>query len=173
MKLEDLYEQGARRVAKPRSITIYCDMDGVLADFHGHIEKVTGKEFNSMKRWEHFHAIDKELKKGNDVWGALEKLPDADRLMQYISQYDHVVLTSTGGDERAEPQKRAWLNKHYPGVPIIFAETGAKTNVHAGPDRLLIDDRNVAVDPWLESGGLAILHTSTDNTIRELNKLGL
>ena len=43
----------------------------------------------------------------------------------------------------------------------------------AGPDRILIDDKKEAIEPWEAAGGIGILHTSAADTIRKLKTLGL
>ena len=42
----------------------------------------------------------------------------------------------------------------------------------AGRPNLLIDDFKRNVDQWKSKGGIAIFHTSTSNTIRQLQRLG-
>ena len=44
---------------------------------------------------------------------------------------------------------------------------------YAGKNRILIDDRQDTIDRWNANGGIGILHTSTANTIKQLQKLGL
>jgi hypothetical protein len=43
----------------------------------------------------------------------------------------------------------------------------------AGPNNILIDDRVDNINGWIEAGGIGILHTSAEDTIKQLNKLGL
>jgi hypothetical protein len=43
----------------------------------------------------------------------------------------------------------------------------------AAPDKILIDDMEQTINEWNKGGGIGILHTSADNTIKELKKLGL
>jgi hypothetical protein len=43
----------------------------------------------------------------------------------------------------------------------------------AGPGKILIDDRKDTIDSWNANGGIGILHTSTANTIEQLQKVGL
>jgi len=37
---------------------------------------------------------------------------------------------------------------------------------------ILIDDREQNIQRWVEAGGIGILHTSAENTIRQLQKYG-
>ena len=41
------------------------------------------------------------------------------------------------------------------------------------PDAILIDDRLKSIGPWRQKGGIGILHTDANETIRQLKRLGL
>jgi hypothetical protein len=43
----------------------------------------------------------------------------------------------------------------------------------SGKNRILIDDRADTITNWNAQGGIGILHTSADNTIKQLKQLGL
>ena len=43
----------------------------------------------------------------------------------------------------------------------------------ASPNAILIDDRKDNIEQWIEAGGIGIHHTSTNSTIKKLQKLGL
>ena len=57
---------------------IYCDMDGVLADFENGIKNMIGGKF-SDKRWD-------ELP--DDFFLQLEPMSDAKKLWDFIGKYD-------------------------------------------------------------------------------------
>ena len=44
---------------------------------------------------------------------------------------------------------------------------------YASPNAILIDDRSKAIDPWVDMGGIGILHTNTNNTIEQLKQIGI
>jgi len=48
-----------------------------------------------------------------------------------------------------------------------------KINFCTGPETILIDDREKTITEWQEKGGTAILHTTPEETTRELKKLGI
>jgi hypothetical protein len=43
----------------------------------------------------------------------------------------------------------------------------------SGKNRILIDDRADTIENWNAKGGIGILHTSANNTIKQLKQLGL
>jgi hypothetical protein len=36
---------------------------------------------------------------------------------------------------------------------------------------ILVDDRNKSIDPWVEAGGIGVLHKSVPDTIGQLREL--
>jgi hypothetical protein len=59
-----------------------------------------------------------------------------------------------------------------PGVKLTLAQSFNKKN-YAEPNHILIDDRLSNIEQWRAAGGIGILHTSSDETITQLKKLGL
>ena len=48
-----------------------------------------------------------------------------------------------------------------------------KKQLYSQPDRILIDDHEDNIREWREKGGIGILHTSAQDTIKQLQNLGL
>jgi hypothetical protein len=162
---------------------IYCDMDGVLADFKVGAIKATGMSINkwmsipsSKKKWQ--PIIDTP-----NFWADLPWMPDGKRLWSYIEQYNPHILSAyveQTFDPNCIPGKRAWLRKNVGLTQSsrinlvkrkekrLFAKRGNKR----GEPALLIDDYIKNVQDFIDSGGLGIHHTSTSNTISQLKKLG-
>ena len=44
---------------------------------------------------------------------------------------------------------------------------------YSGKNRILIDDRADTIEAWRSNGGIGILHTSANDTIKQLKDLGL
>ena len=45
--------------------------------------------------------------------------------------------------------------------------------MYAKPNRILIDDYSETIERWRAAGGKGILHTSADDTIKQLKMYGL
>ena len=114
---------------------------------------------------------------GNTFFQSMDKMVDADQLYQYVSKYPHFILSATGNHfSDASNEKRSWVRSNYGHVvanSAIFVRDAKDKAQHALPHRILIDDRRKAIGPWVEAGGIGILHTSAERTISELKELGL
>lgn len=168
-------------VSMGTSFRIFCDLDGVLVDFISTAIDVTGINLDAdsdkdtkAKFWA---RINKYVAKGNPFFAQMNPTNDARVLWNYINQYDTTILSSTGGRiPTAEAEKREWVARYLgeavANSAIITSSTPAKAQ-YAASNHILIDDRMRAIQPWVESGGIGILHTSATNTIQQLRELGL
>lgn len=168
-------------VSMGTSFRIFCDLDGVLVDFISTAVAVTGINLdvdNDKDAKSKFWArINKHVAKGNTFFAHMNPTADAHILWRYINQYDTTILSSTGGRiPTAEAEKREWIARYLGGAfaknAIITSSTPAKAQ-YAASNHILIDDRVRAIQPWVESGGIGILHTSATDTIQQLKGLGL
>ncbi len=192
MKMTTMQASGTKMNNEPTEemqYTIYCDLDGVLADFHSAVTKVMrdmGVEEESIELAKHGHdkdarsvawrtLYDYQKKYGYVLWRNLDLMPDAYDTWNYIKKYAPQILTATGQERyHSSEQKRGWVTEHFgSNIHINFVPTAANKQKYADPTRILIDDQSKAIDPWRAAGGIGIHHTSAANTIQELKKLGL
>ena len=151
---------------------IYCDMDGVLVDFEGGYEKLTGIDLKGEYRpgvedfWKPIEQA------GVKYWASLKWMPDGKQLWGYIKQYTPELLSAPSKSESSKIGKYVWVKNNLPGTKLILRYASQKQQL-ATPESILIDDRQVNIDQWEAAGGVGILHTSADNTISQLKKLGL
>lgn len=149
---------------------IFCDMDGVLTDFDGEFERRFGMPPHAIPRpelWEKVLAA-------KDYWYDLPKTGGADKLVSYLSRFGFCILTGLPayGYDKAEKEKRLWLKKHYGKEDgVICCLSKDKQNFGARQD-ILIDDLPANIARWEQMGGIGILHTSAEETIRKLQELG-
>lgn len=148
---------------------IFCDMDGVLVDFDGAFERNHGVLPYKLPRQELWQIV----LDTTDYWVNLPKLGDADKLISYLNQYCFQILTGLPlyGFDKAEKEKRQWLKKHYGIENGIICCLSKDKQIYGKKGDILIDDRAPNIERWVEMGGIGILHTSAEETIKKLKEL--
>tara|TARA_B100001109_G_scaffold217061_1_gene186697 strand:- start:7535 stop:8023 length:489 start_codon:yes stop_codon:yes gene_type:complete len=156
---------------------IYCDMDGVLADFKRGAEKATGVPIN---KWMSLTKADKwnPIKNDKRFWEDLPWMRDGKQLWNFISKYKPALLSAyTDRDPNCKPGKMKWAAKNLGlgtnRVNLVmrsqkqnYAQTGYRSPA------VLIDDYPANVQQFRARGGIGIVHTTASKTIAELKKLG-
>ena len=161
--------------------TVYLDMDGVLADFFGGVEKMYGvdhwKQLTSDKT--------KDLKKevidritGTDFFATLPKFRSADTLIDLVKKFTggkFSINTSPlrGDHENSGKYKKVWIsnNIEQPDEIVVTGrkETYAK-NKASGTPNILIDDRPVNIQKWQGAGGYGILYQANRDSLDKVKK---
>ena len=172
--MEKLIKEFQQFLTEFDSQQIYCDMDGVLADFEQGIIDIIGGKFDD-KRW---------VELPDDFFYRLEPMPDAKKLWGFIGKYDPFILTATPRSSRgpiaarAAEDKTKWMKRWF-GVssdkmyPVMrknkanFAMDGRD-----GRPNLLIDDHSKNIAQFQSAGGIGVHHTSAANSIKQLKKIG-
>lgn len=152
---------------------IYCDQDGVLADFDRQFIKLSGM---TPKVYENKYGISKfwELisEEGISFWSTIKWMEDGEKLWKYIKKYNPSILTAPSRENESKLGKIIWIHKHIGYNEIIFSPANNKCD-YASPTSILIDDKKSTVDSWNNRGGIGIIHISANDTIKQLKKLGL
>ena len=177
---------------REKKYVIFCDMDGVLVDFDEGYKELTGvstQHADSQGKNEFWSLFRNSLKEKNiperSYWANLDWMPDGKQLWDYIKGYNPYVLTAPSVnfdipfEERYKVEnnesmqgKTEWVQRLPNMRKIYFRSAGRKADF-AGSNKILIDDRKDTIDSWNANGGIGILHTSTANTIKQLQDLGL
>ena len=172
--------------------TIFCDLDGVLVDFDRGYKELTGKSTkhqNSQNKdyfWKLFRdSLDEKGITEKQYWENLEWMSDGKQLWDYISPYNPYILTAPAVNHdlpadlkyklehnESKQGKLEWV-KRLPNMKKIYFKGSNFKQDLSKPNRILIDDREPTIQQWNVKGGIGILHTSSNNTIKELKKLGL
>lgn len=156
-------------------MTLYLDLDGVLADF----DKSAGIQMDTdnIYKYEFVWGTKKFWDKINedpDFFRNLHQMPDCWDLLHPLDHLEPVILTavpSSNGDSVAR-QKKAWVEDNLGDYEVITCMTKDKPNF-CKPGDILIDDRAVNRDAWIARGGTYIIHTTAARTIGALQALGI
>jgi len=150
---------------------IYLDCDGVLADFDKAAEAIFGmpsavfeERYGAGEFWRRLHNA-------GGFFEHLDLLPDARQLYDAVKARNPIILTGMPEGEWAEPQKRRWAARRFPGVPVITTMAALKRE-HCHPGDVLVDDRDQHRTAWEDAGGLFIHHASAQASIAALRAAG-
>lgn len=168
----ELYNQGPRNLPvlweKLVSVTIFCDMDGVLADFDAGVIAAHGKDPVKDQRpageWDiaTFWGLSQP-----DFWKPLSSfdfwanLPVCDGALEFFEGLRNrapvALLTNPSESADCVLGKREWIARNLKGWkgPVYFVY-GSKKHI-AGPGKILVDDKDENVEEWRRCGGAAVL----------------
>lgn len=152
---------------------LFLDLDGVLADFDGHYERLFG------------HRLDRTVVDPPNLWENisteqtfyrdLPPLPDAMELWEGVKHLDPVILTglpkASRGVPLAEKHKREWVAEHFGATVSVVCCLSKDKRCHGKPGDVLIDDWAMYRHLWIAMGGIFILHTSAKNSLYALRTL--
>ena len=150
---------------------IYLDCDGVLADFDTAAETILGAPPAVFEERHGAGPFWKRLANADGFFENLAPLPDAFELYEAVRAKGPIILTGMPHGKWAEPQKRRWARRHFPGVPVITTAAALKRE-HCHPGDVLVDDRDQHRRLWEHVGGLFIHHRSAKASIAALKAAG-
>lgn len=175
----DIYnEQLYNEDMKPKSI-VYLDMDGVIADFFGGIEKLYG-----VKHWKELTSDrTKDLKAevidritGTNFFETLPKFSTADQLINMIKQFTGGTFSICssplrGDNANSAKWKKVWISKNIEQPEKIII-TGRKetyaVNKQTKQPNILIDDRPINIQKWQSVGGYGILYQANKDSLSKI-----
>ena len=158
---------------------VYIDMDGVLADFFGGVEKLYGvghwKELNSDNKLDLKQEVINRIS-GTDFFATLPKFESSGELISMIKEFtggNFSINTSPlrGDHENSSKYKKLWIqnNIEQPDEIIITGrkESYAKDKASGTPN-ILIDDRPVNIQRWQNAGGYGILYQANRDPLSKV-----
>jgi hypothetical protein len=156
-------------------MTLYLDMDGVLADFF-----TAFAEYFGQSHWKEIPDKEKsilELQKTNFFY-RLDEFDSAKELIDFAkSTGDWGICSSPlrGDRDNSAYWKRRWLEDRgwVPEIEkLIF--TGQKENYAVddldGTPNILVDDKPSNIKAWEAKGGIGFLYQANENDIKKLLK---
>lgn len=158
---------------------IYCDMDGVLADFKTGAQKTTGMSINQWMNIPRSKEKWAPIKAKKDFWSTLPWMSGGKQLWSYISKFDPHILSAyveESFDPNCIPGKTEWLRKNVSMTSRskinLVRRSEKKLFAKRGNPAILIDDYEKNIREFTQAGGVGIHHTNTSKTIAQLKKLG-
>lgn len=137
---------------------LYCDLDGVLADFEEGVKLKMGKypeELNQGLMWS-------VLRKSHSFFESLPWMPEGKLLWEKIKKYDPIILTGCPYGGWSEEQKRNWCKRELgENIKVITCMSKDKPK-YSNEGAILIDDRLIAKDKWEANGGIFIHYVEDD-----------
>lgn len=175
-------------------ISIYLDMDGVLADFDAGLKKLGLDIDPNLNQPTHLLDSERKLKKQEmqnkiamtDFFFDLPAMSDAHELWNAVKIYNPVILTAAprfGGDEssaafkKAAEDKKKWIKNvfgHIDDDHFICTTSAKKANFighKTAQNQILVDDRPANCGLWVDAGGIAILHLTAQSSIEKLKQM--
>ncbi|HSV03720.1 MAG TPA: hypothetical protein VLI41_11010 [Phenylobacterium sp.] len=150
---------------------IFLDCDGVLADFDAGAEAVLGLPPQVFETRHGAREFWRRLARAEGFFERLPPMPDAYELYDAVKHKDPVILTGMPRGTWAEPQKRRWAERHFPGVPVITTMAAVK-HEHRHPGDVLVDDRDRYRHLWEAEGGVFVHHKDARSSIEALRAMG-
>jgi 5'(3')-deoxyribonucleotidase len=159
--------------------TVYCDMDGVLADFDVGFKQISGGKDPEKTPDSELWSIIKDHGK-SEFFRNLPWMAGSKEMWSFITEnFLRVkILSATGRSDieeggQAALGKTQWLMKNLSTIQeadIIFVPNKHKKRHYSRPGHIIIDDTPVVITEWDAKGGIGILHKSAQTTIGVLRQ---
>ena len=157
-------------------MTIYLDMDGVIADFFKAFAEANGKE-----HWKDVEDIEEKLKEiaNTDFFNTLELYPTSKPLVELVKKFagnDWGICSSPlrGDHKNSSYWKKVWLNEKGFTPPksenLILTSNKGKYAVKDGVPNVLIDDKPENIANWIAKGGIGIRYQANKDSLKKVKK---
>lgn len=160
----------------PDNITVYVDMDGVLADLFNHVGAIHDVEhYNQMSKeqWETFFKDSNAY----ELFRDLPAFPSANKLLSIVKDFagGYKILSSPLNFDKSGSikGKKEWLKKHIhvPADDWVFEHEKYKYAVNPdGTPNILIDDYGINIRAWEQAGGIAIKYQADEDSLSKVFK---
>jgi hypothetical protein len=94
-----------------------------------------------------------------DFFLTLELMPEAELLWDYCKQYERKnFLTGAPSSKLFHEHKPLWVRENLCQTTPVIVLPSKNKHLHAGPNKMLVDDRDDMINAWIAKGGIGILH---------------
>lgn len=151
---------------------LYLDMDGVLVDFLGHVEKCQFFRKNGKVDW------DKVIEKGPQFWNEMGWIPGAEKAFNELlslskaGKFELYILSAINFPSGVEG-KKLWIQNHinFQLEKTIIVSHSVDKAKYASPNSVLVDDREQCLTPFKEAGGKIIPFKNWEECISEIKTI--
>lgn len=165
---------------------IFCDLDGVLANFMSAAEDFFDMEIaqdNTIfnKLWDRADGWPRLKKEWPTFWMDLDLMPHALQLWKIIAPYHPSILTAIPcGWQSAATGKLIWCKRHlpkfgyHPDQKFHAVERSEKKKFAMTSDgipNILIDDYQKNIREWQHAGGIGILYVDGSAGVSHVQEL--
>jgi len=161
---------------KQNGMTVYIDMDGVIADFFTAFAAANGK-----KHWKEIEDVETKINDlaKTDFFNTLDLYPTSKALVELVKEYagdDWGICSSPlrGDHKNSSYWKKVWLNDKGFVPPksenLILTNNKAKYAIKNGIPNILIDDKPVNIANWVAKGGIGIRYQADEDTLDHVKK---
>tara|TARA_R110000796_G_C14489408_1_gene427617 strand:- start:173 stop:661 length:489 start_codon:yes stop_codon:yes gene_type:complete len=158
-------------------MTLYLDMDGVIADFFSLLAKE-----NNVKHWKSIKDKERALieARNTDFFNRIEPFTTAQLLIDFARSTENWGICSSplrGDRDNSAYWKRVWLERYgfMPDVEnCIFTGNKHKYAINKldGNPNILVDDKLDNIKRWKDAGGIGIRYQADEDDVYELiNKI--
>lgn len=171
-------------------IVLYCDLDGVLADFETGFINYYNKIMDESKVYKKLDDLissigEKEFYQvlnsaPSDFWSGLEFYKNGKSIWSKIKHYNPIILSSPAKSEFSVNGKIEWIENHL-GKDVRYIINSEKQNYvkdnyllldyEIGKPKVLIDDYKVNITKWESAGGFGILHRVVGESLDMLDEV--
>ena len=152
---------------------VYCDMDGLLVNLYKGIHKViknTNPDQDQMNAF--FHS---DAGTSTAFWATLPWQRDGKALWKQLQRYDTHILSacpSVCGDDAAVIKGKMMWCKTNLGIHTsrIHVVQRREKKDFASKGVILVDDNRKTCSEFAAAGGIAIYHTASSKSIKQLKK---
>jgi len=149
---------------------IFCDLDGVLADFREGVREVFHQDFEEIPHEE----VWSRLSTTPNFYSNLPWTKDGKQLWESLQPLKPTIISAAPKDSWAANQKIEWVKKNLgPEVKTVITTQKQVYCQDTHPEIILIDDTIRWCKLWEDAGGTSILHADTKNTLLRLRELGV
>ena len=162
---------------------LYLDLDGCFADFDGQLVK-----YGVIKNDQTFHhthpstwteaqtELSHKVEKCMGTKGFWEGIPlckGAYELWDFCQQYNPIILTAVPSKldwkDLIVKEKQSWIDRYFGvGTPVRYCFRSEKKDYCKKLLDVLLDDTKQNISEWHEAGGIGILHTDIESSIRKI-----